>query len=82
MSRITVDPGWLTGYAATVEQAADDLAAVLTMVAGSSVTASSFGELGRAVDVPTAYADAAGTLRRRLSDLVDALRAVAAGLRD
>ncbi|HEX5119659.1 MAG TPA: hypothetical protein VFW65_31105 [Pseudonocardiaceae bacterium] len=80
MSRITVDPGWLTGYATTVDQAADDLAAVLALVAGTSVTASSFGDAGRQADVPGAYAEAAGTVRQRLAGMVDALHAVAASL--
>jgi ABC-type nickel/cobalt efflux system permease component RcnA len=80
VSRITVDPGWLTGYAITVDQAADDLTAVLAMVAGTSVTASSFGAAGRQANLPAAYADAAGTLRQRLAGMVDALHAVAASL--
>ncbi|HEX3650246.1 MAG TPA: hypothetical protein VHV49_17595 [Pseudonocardiaceae bacterium] len=80
MSRITADPGWLPGYAATVDQAADDLAAVLAMVSGSSLTESSFGDLGREADVPAAYSAAAATLRQRLSEMVDALHAVAAGI--
>ncbi|HEY1572695.1 MAG TPA: hypothetical protein VGG05_15235 [Pseudonocardiaceae bacterium] len=80
MSRITVDPGWLTGYATTVDLAADDLTAVLAMVAGTSVTASSFGAPGRQAVLPTVYADAAGTLRQRLAGMVDALHALAASL--
>ena len=81
MAGIKVDPGWITGYARTVEQAGDDLAGSLDALRGAPLTSASFGDLGRKIGTPTAYQAAAERLQRQLVRAADALHAAGAGLR-
>jgi uncharacterized protein YukE len=78
---IEVNPTWLAGYATTVEQAADDLAATLTTLTGSPLAATAFGTLGRQLGAPAAYQGAATTIQQQLGRAADALRSAAGNLR-
>jgi hypothetical protein len=78
---IKVDPGWITGYARTVEQAGDDLTGSLDALRGTPLTSASFGELGRKIGTPTAYQAAAERLQQQLVRAADALQAAGASLR-
>ena len=81
MAGIEVNPSWLAGYAATVEQAAEDLRATLTTLTDSPLAASAFGAVGKQVGTPTAYQGAAATLQQQLGRAADALQSAAGNLR-
>lgn len=81
MAGIRVDPSWLTGYAGTVEQAADDLTNSLDSLRGRPLTSASFGDLARKIGTPTAYQAAADRLQQQLVRAAAALHAAGFGLR-
>jgi hypothetical protein len=78
---ISVDPNWITHYATTAEQAADDLAAALRGLHGIPLTSAAFGEVGRTAGSASAYQGAADTLLQQVNRAVDALHAAATNLR-
>jgi uncharacterized protein YukE len=78
---IKVDPGWITGYAGTVEQAGDDLAGALSALTGTPLTSASFGDVGKQLGTADAYQGAATTLQQQLARAARTLRSAAAGLR-
>jgi uncharacterized protein YukE len=77
---ITVDPGWISGYATTVAKAGDDLAGALTALNGTPLTSAAFGEVGKQLGTAPAYQGAASTLQQQMSRAADALHAAAANL--
>ncbi len=81
MAGIEVNPSWLAGYAATAEQAADDLTAALTTLTDSPLAAAAFGAAGRQLGTATAYQGAATTLQQQLGRAADALKSAAGNLR-
>ena len=81
MAGIKVDPGWIAGYATTVEQAGDDLATALGALSRNQLTSASFGEVGKQLGTADAYNGASTTLQQQLSRASDALRSAATNLR-
>lgn len=81
MSGIRVQADWITGYAKTVERAADELAAALKALDSTPLGATAFGQLGTSTGAPEAYGHAATALRQQATRAADALRSAAGNLR-
>lgn len=82
MRGITVDSGWLAGYARTVAAAADELDGARAALAAGGVSADAFGDAGRRVRAASKYAGASEALLRHLTDAVAALHATSEGLHE
>jgi uncharacterized protein YukE len=78
---IKVDAGWITDYARTVQQAADDLAHAVDGLRGTPLAAAAFGDVGRQLGTADAYNRAAATLEQQLSRAAAALTSAADNLR-
>jgi uncharacterized protein YukE len=78
---ISVDHGWLTNYANTVAQAADELAKASQPLQATPLTSASFGSIGNEVHAGSAYNQVAQTLEQQLSRAAAALQAAATNLR-
>jgi uncharacterized protein YukE len=81
MAGIKVDPGWITGYANTVDQAADDLTAALSALSRTPLTSAAFGDVGKQVGAADAYNGASATLQQQVTRAAAALRSAAVNLR-
>ena len=81
MSGISVNHDWITSYANTVAQAADELAKASRPLQATPLTAASFGSIGSEVQAGSAYNQVAQTLEQQLSRASAALQAAATNLR-
>jgi uncharacterized protein YukE len=81
MSGIRVQADWITGYAKTVERAADELTAALTALDSTPLGATAFGQLGKTTGAPEAYGRASTALQQQAQRAADALRSAAGNLR-
>ncbi|RZQ64093.1 hypothetical protein [Amycolatopsis suaedae] len=81
MSDFRLDAEILAGYVRTIEGAAADLGAAVSVLDGDAVGNDAFGPLGKEVGADGAYARAAEALRRQLDDGCRAVRSAADALR-
>ena len=81
MAGIKASSDWITGYATTADQAADDLAGALETLRGTPLTSAAFGDAGKQLGTAGAYQGAADTLQQQVSRAADALHSAADNLR-
>jgi hypothetical protein len=77
---IKLDATWVDGYAALTADSAEALAEGVRTMAMEPLDDESFGELGRQLRTPQAYAKAAQLLRGQLARAVETLSSASDGL--
>jgi hypothetical protein len=77
---IKLDAAWVGGYAKLAADSGDALAEGVSTMAAEPLDDESFGQLGRQLRTPEAYARAAGLLRDQLARAVEAMHGVSEGL--
>lgn len=80
MTGIKLDASWVQGYAALTADSAGALAEGVKTMAVEPLGDESFGQLGRQLRTPEAYAKAAQLLRGQLARSVETLNAASDGL--
>ncbi|MDH6577980.1 type VII secretion target [Kitasatospora sp. MAP5-34] len=75
-----VQPGAISGYAATVTGQSEQLGQIQSATAGIAISADAFGHLPNAQNLAQVYQEHASASSQNLNDLVQALTGTADGL--